>query len=314
MIMFHYIAKWGKSANQKSLKLQQSYTTGRGGAFLGPFFQNLLSLRDMPTRMLPFLCFLLLAACASPPSGAPSATAALPTPSPSALLQPTLAAATPSPAPTRPPSPSVASRTAAATPKSGGGAAGLPAEARILGLRGDDQTLPLSCEARSAADWASFFGFTIQELDFQDRLPRSDDPDYGFVGDVMGVWGNIPPRSYGVHAGPVADLLREYGLPATARRGMTFDELKAEIAAGRPVIAWVVGHVNAGTPQIYTSRAGRQVTVSAREHTVIVVGYTPEVVFVQDGAWLYGRAIKHFEDSWGVLGNMAIIHRQGQGD
>ncbi|NPV77335.1 MAG: hypothetical protein HPY59_13310 [Anaerolineae bacterium] len=264
--------------------------------------------------MLPFLCCFLLAACASLPTSAPSATATLPTPSPSALLQPTPAAATPSPASERKPSSPATSPTAAATPKSGGATGPLPAEAHITGLRGYDQTLPLSCEARSAADWASFFGFTIHELDFQERLPRSDDPDYGFVGDVMGVWGNIPPRSYGVHAGPVAELLREYGLPATARRGMTFDELKAEIAAGRPVITWVVGHVNAGAPQIYTSRAGRQVTVSAREHTVIVVGYTPEVVFIQDGGWLYGRAIKHFEDSWGVLGNMAIIYRQEQRD
>lgn len=160
-------------------------------------------------------------------------------------------------------------------------------------------------------DWAGFFGFKIHELAFQNRLPRSDDPDTGFVGDVMGVWGNIPPRAYGVHAAPVAALLREYGLPADARRGMTFDELKAEIADGRPVIAWVVGHVAAGTPQVYTSSAGRQITVSAKEHTVIVVGYTPEVVFVQDGGWLYGRALKHFEDSWGVLGNMAIVYQQG---
>ena len=189
-----------------------------------------------------------------------------------------------------------------------------PAEARISGLRGYDQTLPLSCESRSAVDWAGFFGYTINELDFQERLPRSDDPDAGFVGDALGVWGNIPPRDYGVHAVPVAELLEEYGLPAAAHRGMTLEELKAEIAAGRPVITWVIGHVIPGTPQSYTSRAGRQVTVAAREHTVIVVGYTTEVIFVQDGGWFYARALKHFEDSWDVLGNMAVVYRTGRAD
>ncbi|MCC6146822.1 MAG: C39 family peptidase, partial [Anaerolineaceae bacterium] len=184
----------------------------------------------------------------------------------------------------------------------------LPLEAHIAGIRGQDQSLPLSCESRSAVDWASFFGVAIEELDFQHRLPRSDDPELGFVGDVGGVWGNIPPRAYGVHAAPVAALLTEYGLPAEARKGMTLDELKAEIAAGRPVIAWVIGHVQPGTAQDYTSRAGQQVRVAAREHTVMVIGYIPEVVFVLDGGWLYGRAWHHFVDSWGVLGNMAIVY------
>jgi uncharacterized protein YvpB len=184
----------------------------------------------------------------------------------------------------------------------------LPVEAHIEAILGQTQTLPLSCESRSAVDWAGFFGVPIQELAFQGRLPVSDDPDLGFVGDSMGVWGNIPPRAYGVHAEPVAALLQDYGLPAEARRNMTLAELKAEIADGRPVITWVVGHVTSGTPQVYTSRAGRQVTVAAREHTVIVTGYTPEVIFVLDGGWVYARATQHFINSWGALGNMAVVY------
>ncbi len=132
-----------------------------------------------------------------------------------------------------------------------------PDEACISPIFGEQQSLPLSCEARAAADWANFFSVPIQEIEFQNRLPLSDDPDLGFVGDPNGVWGNIPPRAYGVHAGPVAALLRQYGLPAEARRFMTLDELKNEIAHGRPVIVWVVGHIVAGTPQVYTSHAGR---------------------------------------------------------
>ncbi len=184
-----------------------------------------------------------------------------------------------------------------------------PSEARISPIFGEEQSLPLSCEARAAADWANFFGIGIEELEFQKRLPVSDDPDLGFVGDPDGVWGNIPPRAYGVHAVPVAALLQQYGLPAEARRNMTFDELKNEIAHGRPVMVWVVGHVTAGTPQVYTSKAGRQVTVAAQEHVMIVTGYSGEVVYFLDGAYQYARATQHFINSWGALGNMAVVYR-----
>lgn len=182
----------------------------------------------------------------------------------------------------------------------------LPPQVRIP-LKGKNQTLPLSCEARSAVDWAAYFGVKIEELAFQQKLPLSDNPEEGFVGDVNGVWGLLPPRSYGVHAPPVAALLREYGLTAQARRQMTLEELKREIAAGRPVIVWVTGHVQAGTPSTYTTRTGRKVRVAVREHTVIVVGYTPETIIVLDGALTYGRATQNFLESWNVLDNMAVV-------
>ncbi|MEJ5202594.1 MAG: C39 family peptidase [Anaerolineales bacterium] len=182
----------------------------------------------------------------------------------------------------------------------------LPPQARIP-LKGKSQTLPLSCEARSAVDWAAYFGVKIEELAFQQQLPRSDNPEEGFVGDVGGVWGLLPPRSYGVHAPPVATLLREYGLAAQARRNMTLEELKQEIATGRPVIVWVTGHVQSGKSSIYTTRTGRKVRVAAREHTVIVIGYTPETIIVLDGALTYGRATQNFLESWNVLDNMAVV-------
>lgn len=177
----------------------------------------------------------------------------------------------------------------------------------LIPIQGRQQTLPLSCESRSAADWSTYFGVQIDELDFQDQLPRSDNPEKGYAGDVNGVWGKTPPDSYGVHAGPVAELLRSYGLPARARRGMTLVEVKEEIAAGRPVIVWVVGHVENGSAKTYRALDGEEVTVAPREHTVIAVGYTGETVIVLDGKFVYGRATAHFIHSWSVLGNMAVV-------
>ncbi|MEK7786404.1 MAG: C39 family peptidase, partial [Chloroflexota bacterium] len=120
-------------------------------------------------------------------------------------------------------------------------------------------------------------------------------------------WGNIPPDSYGVHAGPVAALLREYGLSADARRGLTWDDLRAELDAGRPAIVWVTGHVSTGKAVEYVAADGQTVIVAPFEHTAIVVGYTDESVSVLDGSKLYSRSLDKFLDSWSVLGYMAIV-------
>ncbi|MFH1634276.1 MAG: C39 family peptidase [Chloroflexota bacterium] len=182
-----------------------------------------------------------------------------------------------------------------------------PSEARIQGIQGRWPAYSLNCESRSAVDWAAYFGVQINEIAFFDALPVSDNPDLGFVGDVHASWGQIPPHDYGVHAKPVANLLREYGLYAKAVRGLTWDELRTEIAAGNPVIVWVIGHVGLGTPVPYTSSDGHATVAARFEHTVIVIGYTEFEMTVLDGNWVYNHSVKDFLDSWGVLGNMAVV-------
>jgi uncharacterized protein YvpB len=171
---------------------------------------------------------------------------------------------------------------------------------------GRRQSLPLSCEARSAADFAAYFGVIIDEIEFLNALPASDDPDRGFVGDVHGEWGNVPPQAYGVHAPPVARALRDFGMPAESQRYMAWDGIRAEVAAGRPVLVWVTGHVEAGEGQVYTASDGRQTIVAPFEHTVIVVGYEEDSVLVVDGASTYRRSLDRFLASWGALRNMAV--------
>ena len=186
-------------------------------------------------------------------------------------------------------------------------AAALPDEAFIEGIAGHRQSMPLSCEARSAVDWAAYFGKSINEYTFFNGLPIHANPNKGFVGDVYGSWGQIPPNPYGVHAKPIAHRLREFDLKAKGVYDMTFQELKAEIASGQPVIVWVVGHVNLGTPVPYTAPGGAQTVVAKFEHTVIVIGYTENKVTVLDGARVYSKYKGEFKKSWGVLGNQAVI-------
>lgn len=184
----------------------------------------------------------------------------------------------------------------------------LPDNALIKGIYGYGQLLPLSCESRSAADWARHFGIEIHELDFYYALPRSANPEDGFVGSVYGSWGQTPPGPYGVHAAPVAKLLRAYGARAAEMRELSFTALKEEIASGEPVMVWVTGHTTPGKGISYEID-GQTITVAPYEHTVIVIGYDEEKdrVTILDGRDVYYRTYDMFFQSWNALNNMAVI-------
>jgi subtilisin-like proprotein convertase family protein/uncharacterized protein YvpB len=190
----------------------------------------------------------------------------------------------------------------------------LPSESYINGMSGQDQQFELDCESRSAVDWAKHFGFNIGEIDFLNHLPHSDDPEVGFVGDPDGTWGNIPPSDYGVHAPPVATQLRDYGLTANSFHSLKWDDLRAEIASGNPVIVWIIGGANYslvnGTPHYYTAASTGDTTIVAPwEHTVILVGYTTNSVNVLNGSRLLSFPLTQFLDSWSVLDFMAVLAR-----
>jgi uncharacterized protein YvpB len=182
-------------------------------------------------------------------------------------------------------------------------------EVEISGIYGYNQSHTLSCESRSAVDWARYYGVSIAEDTFQYALPSSDDPDSGFVGSPDGAEGQIPPASYGVHADPVAALLRQYGLNATAVHGYSFDSLKAQISSGNPVMVWVYGNTwYGGSGQSYTASDGHTTTVIIPfEHTVIVIGFSSSTVTLLDGGIIYPRSNQQFISSWATLGNMAIL-------
>jgi uncharacterized protein YvpB len=251
------------------------------------------------TLLLPLalLCLGLSAACIGSQEQIPATSP--PIPATSTALPPTLTM-TANPTSTITPYPTL---TASPTPLP---TATPPSEAAIEGIQGTHQTYELGCEANAAAQMARFFGLIINEREFQAALPLTDNPDTGFVGQVEGDWGNIPPASYGVHAEPVAAELRNFGLNAKPHRQYTVEEIHQEIAAGRPVIVWVIGGVRQGQATTYTAGDGSVITVAPYEHTVLVTGYGPDYLTILDGKEIYRRSIAQFTDSWQVLDNMAV--------
>ncbi len=219
-----------------------------------------------------------------------------PTPEPTSTLRPS---STPLPSPT--PIPSFTTVPSATK---------IPDSVYLKGVTSFRQSYPISCESRTAVDWADFFGVQIYESDFQFTLPLSDNPDKGFVGDVNDPWGQVPPYSYGVHAAPVATLLKEeYGLSARAAKNFSLENLKKEIASGQPLIAWVIGNMVGGIPSEYFDQAGEKVIVAAYEHTVIVTGYGKDHIRYLNNGNFFQVPVDTFLNSWGVLGNMVIYHK-----
>jgi len=185
----------------------------------------------------------------------------------------------------------------------------------VSGFVGHAQSYAIDCEVRSAVDWAGFWGVSIGETQFLEALPRTDNPDNGFVGDPNDPWGRIPPQGYGVHADPVAKTLRDYGLNAEARHGLSWDDLRHEIDAGHPAIVWVIGSMWEGTPVEYKASDGHTSRVAAYEHTMTLIGYSSKTIQVVDASsgYLETYRLAEFLDSWAVLGNMAVIGAYEQG-
>jgi uncharacterized protein YvpB len=182
-----------------------------------------------------------------------------------------------------------------------------PVEHYIRNISGHHQYFPLGCEAAAAKDWANYFNKDFNEFEFQYKLPLSDNPDFGFVGDVNSPWGQVPPYGYGVYAGPVADLLNAYGFQAKAYKGYTLEQVKDKVAQDKPVIAWVIGNVVGGVPYEYTDSKGNKTIVAAYEHVVIVTGYNEGHVRYMSNGKFYDTPDKVFLNSWGVLGNMVVV-------
>ncbi|MBA4385700.1 MAG: hypothetical protein C0410_13260 [Anaerolinea sp.] len=185
----------------------------------------------------------------------------------------------------------------------------LPEEAYIRGFVGHRQAYSIGCETSVAVDLAAFYDVTITEYDFQTNLPLSDNPDLGFVGDVNGPWGQIPPYAYGVHAAPVVNLLTKFGVPVEGGKGYTLDEIKAQLAQSKPVIAWVIGHMEYSDPVEYADKEGVISIVAPYEHVVVLTGYNADTVRYNNEGRYADVKIETFLKSWGVLGNMAVFHQ-----
>ena len=184
----------------------------------------------------------------------------------------------------------------------------VPPSAYVAGVIGHRQIRPLSCESRSAVDLAAFWGVDIGEDEFFAALPRSDNPNEGFVGDVDDRPGTLPPGGYGVYGPPVAVALRRYGLDGRAHRWLGLERLRAELAAGRPVVIWATYRMLRPEMASWVAADGAVSVIVQWEHTFIAVGYDEEGVYLIDAydAQTYHYPNEQFVSAWMQLNEMAV--------
>jgi uncharacterized protein YvpB len=184
----------------------------------------------------------------------------------------------------------------------------LPPSTLVEGIVGYAQERNLSCESRSATDLGSYWGAGFTEDEFLRRLPKSDNPQRGFVGDVDMPAGSMPPLGYGVYVEPVAATLRSFGLDAEAWLSLEMDTLKGELATQRPVIVWATYDMQQPGVETWVSWDGVPSTVVRWQHTFITVGYDEGGVYLVDA---YDGGTKYFSyeafvPAWDQLGRMAV--------
>ncbi len=183
-----------------------------------------------------------------------------------------------------------------------------PPTASVGPFTGNPQLYPLSCEIRSAVDTAAFWNIPMTEDDMIARMPHSDDPNLGFVGDYNAPAGSMPPDGYGVYALPIAQTLRRLGVDAKAHYSYTLLELKNELAQGRPVIIWSTYDMKASPLIPWTTNAGVTINVVQWEHSFVAVAYDETGISLIDA---YDGQLKKFdfasfERGWAQLNNMAV--------
>jgi uncharacterized protein YvpB len=184
----------------------------------------------------------------------------------------------------------------------------LPPSVFVEGVTGHRQEHNLSCESRSATDLAAFWEVMFDEDDFFRRLPKSDNPHRGFLGDVDLPAGTMPPAGYGVYVGPIAATLRSFGLDAQARREWSLDDLKEELAAGRPAIVWATYDMQLPGVETWVSSDGETSVVVKWQHTFIAIGYDEEGLYLVDAYDGVAKVFSYeaFMPAWDQLGRMAV--------
>jgi len=176
---------------------------------------------------------------------------------------------------------------------------------KSLGVPLYRQSHSLSCEAASASMVAAFFGLSLSEQEVIEALPRHENPNLGYRGNIDGATGSL--EDYGVHAAPLQKTLTTLGLRVRALEG-GLEGIHSALNAGHPLIAWITYNLWEQSPVELGLSDGTTVKVVPYEHAVVIEGYTT------DGLWALDPydgereflPWADFERSWGYLDYMAL--------
>lgn len=163
----------------------------------------------------------------------------------------------------------------------------------------------LSCEYASLVIAMGAYDTWVSEWTIGEMVPLSDNPHWGYRGNIDGWWGNT--TDYGVYPEPLVEPLAQLGFrgeviyakgdPTTLRR---------YLSNGVPVVLWLGLWGDQGYVE-YTSD-GTPYRLNAGYHVVVAYGYDESGVYAIDPAdgssvsWAWGD----FMWMWNAMEGMAL--------
>lgn len=165
------------------------------------------------------------------------------------------------------------------------------------------QQYSLSCEYAAAYIATAAFGNGVPEAAFMERIGLSDNPHWGYRGNIHGPWGGTD--DYGIYPEALAPTLHDYGFVGDVFYGGSPESLTARLDSGMPVVVWLGYFGDTGWVQQQDS--GSYLLVPGM-HVVTVYGYDDGGVYLSNpgrGTYDY-YAWPDFLAMWQVLDGMAL--------
>jgi uncharacterized protein YvpB len=164
------------------------------------------------------------------------------------------------------------------------------------------QAYALSCEYAAAFIATSAFGYGVPEWAFIESVPLSENPHWGYRGNITGAWGGTD--DYGVYAEALVPTLQDWGFSTDVFYGTSAADLTARLDAGMPVITWLGYFGDTGWWQY---DAGDYLLAPGM-HVVTVYGYDDGGVYLSNpgnGTYDY-YDWDTFMHRWSVINGMAL--------
>ena len=182
---------------------------------------------------------------------------------------------------------------------------GPASDAVLVGVPLLAQQRNLSCEYAALAMAMGAYGVWVSEYDFDDRVGWSENPHWGYRGDISGWWGSTD--DYGVYASALAPVLPDFGFWGEefyAQGNAT--ALTARLDAGTPVLVWLGLWGDTGFYEYAAD--GTPFKLVPGLHVVVVDGYDSGGVYVADPATGGTKYLdwSTFMSFWNVMDGMGL--------
>ena len=166
------------------------------------------------------------------------------------------------------------------------------------------QQRPLSCEYASAVIAMAAYGTWVSEWAFDEMVPLSPNPHWGYRGDINGQWGNTD--DYGVYPEALVAPLAAFGFWSQPFYGQGDAwQLKQFLTDGVPVLVWLGLWGDVSFVEYAESTPYRLVPGM---HVVVARGFDDAGVSVSDPASGTYKVYPwgDFMWAWNVLGGMSL--------